>query len=240
VLFGLQRPKTATFQGWTDFACGRLFRTAVATTGMAALKTNFEPGIGTDTAKAVADCIHSSHVEDIGLALLKKESDLMEGDDSADFTLDYDRLSEYQATKFQLQLARLILTFVELLHLLIARNRNMLLNVFQERKKGIDLVGNGILHSEMPGWLKKCTLDNYFSLGTYRRTKISNAEELCSTASETAHSRSDTKHRSYCHFSHSEHGGYDSPRGSIGGASQNSTNAAELKVLFKRVSLLHD
>jgi hypothetical protein len=115
--------------------CAVLFRTAVATAGMAALKTNFDPGIGTDSAKVVADCIHSSNVKEIGLALLKNSSELSEEKSNVDLLPDYDRLSEDEIKKLQLKLARLIVAFIELLHLLIARNRDMLLDVIQERKK---------------------------------------------------------------------------------------------------------
>jgi hypothetical protein len=74
--------------------CAILFRTCVSTSGLAVLKTTCEPGLGNETAKIVADCIHSSRVKDIGLALLKKDTDLIEGEASTDFTLDYGRLSE--------------------------------------------------------------------------------------------------------------------------------------------------
>ena len=54
----------------------------------------------------------------------------------ADFSLEsYDRLSDGEIDKLQLKLARLIVVFFELLHLLITRNRQMLLDVMQERKK---------------------------------------------------------------------------------------------------------
>lgn len=81
--------------------------------------------------------VHSSHIKEIGLGLLKKNSDFTEGDSGGgDLVLDsYDRLSDDEVKKFQLKLARLIVVFIELLHLLIARNRQMLLDVIQERKK---------------------------------------------------------------------------------------------------------
>jgi hypothetical protein len=50
--------------------CAVLFRTAVATVGMAVLGTNNDPGIGTDAVKVVIDCIHSSQVKEIGLSLM--------------------------------------------------------------------------------------------------------------------------------------------------------------------------
>ncbi|ACI65622.1 predicted protein [Phaeodactylum tricornutum CCAP 1055/1] len=115
--------------------CAVLFRTAVATVGMAVIRTNTDPGIGNDAAKIVADCIHSSHVKEIGLALLKRNSDFPEHDPNSDFLTDNDRLSDEEIKKLQVKLARLIVVFVELLHLLIARNRDILLGVIKDRKK---------------------------------------------------------------------------------------------------------
>lgn len=122
--------------------CAVLFRTAVATVGQAVLGQNAEPGIGSDAAKVVADCIHSSDVKEMGLTLLHKNSDFMEGDNSTDFSLDYDRLTEDEIRRLRLKIARIIVVFIELLHLLIARNRDLLLDVIQERKRGYDALGS--------------------------------------------------------------------------------------------------
>ena len=92
-----------------------------------------DPGIGIDAAKVVSECIHSSRVKDMGVSLLKKNSNVEEEDD--DFIQSYDRLSEEEIKKFQLKLARSLVVFMELLHLLIARNRDLLLDVIQTRKK---------------------------------------------------------------------------------------------------------
>jgi hypothetical protein len=108
---------------------------------MAVLGTNQDPGIGTDASKVVADCIHSSHVKEIGLSLLKKNSAVMEGDTQAESGNDYGRLGDEEVKKLQLKLARLIVVYIELLHLLIARNRDILLDVIQERKKNEQSVG---------------------------------------------------------------------------------------------------
>lgn len=116
--------------------CSLLFRTAVATVGMSVLGTNSDPGIGTDAAKVVADSVHSSHVKEMGLALLQKNAESNAGESEMDFMLDYDRLSEDEMKKLQLKLARLVVVFLELLHILIARNRDVLLEVIHERKKG--------------------------------------------------------------------------------------------------------
>lgn len=115
--------------------CAILFQTAVATTGMAVLKTNYDPGIGTDAAKVVADCIHNSRVKEIGLALLKEPSEQYERNSDDFSVMDSGRLSEDEVSKLQLKLARLVVAFIELLHLLIGRNRDILLEVIQERKK---------------------------------------------------------------------------------------------------------
>ena len=49
--------------------------------------------------------------------------------------MDSGQLAETEIDKLQLKLARLIITFVDLLHLLIARNRDKLLTVIKERKR---------------------------------------------------------------------------------------------------------
>jgi hypothetical protein len=115
--------------------CAILFQTAVATTGMAVLKTNYDPGIGTEAAKVVADCIHNSRVKEIGLTLLRESSEQQERSLGDFTTMDSGRLSENEVAKLQLKLARLVVAFIELLHLLIGRNRDMLLEVIQDRKK---------------------------------------------------------------------------------------------------------
>lgn len=82
---------------------------------------------------------------------------------------------------------------------------------------------HGILQSDTPRWLKQCTVESYFSAGTYQQTKVLIAEELC-FISFIEGSRSDSngsRQRSESHLSHSDNG-YDSPRGSIGGVSHTS------------------
>ena len=144
--------------------CSMLFRTAVATVGMAVLGTATDPGIGTDAAKVVADSIHSSHVKEIGLALLRSSSELNKDESTSEFALEFDHLSEYETKTLQVKMGRLVVVFLELLHILIARNRDILLEVIQERKRGDassrcglpggsrpNSVGNVSLHTDRSG-----------------------------------------------------------------------------------------
>jgi hypothetical protein len=71
----------------------------------------------------------------MGQCLLKKNTNVEEEDDG-DALQSYDRLGEDEVKKFQLKLARSLVVFMELIHLLISRNRDLLLDVIQERKKG--------------------------------------------------------------------------------------------------------
>ena len=81
----------------------------------------------------MSECIHSSRVKEIGTVLLRKNTGVRQDDD--DILQSYDRLSEEEVQKFQLKLARSLVVFMELLHLLIARNRDLLLEVVQKRKQ---------------------------------------------------------------------------------------------------------
>lgn len=68
--------------------------------------------------------------------LPQTQSDNIKKDQMSEFTLEnYDRLSDGEIEKLQLKLARLIVVFFELLHLLITRNRQRLLDVMNDRKK---------------------------------------------------------------------------------------------------------
>jgi hypothetical protein len=71
----------------------------------------------------------------MGVYLLKKNTDVEEEEDG-DVLQRYDRLGEDEVKKLQLKLSRSLVVFMELLHLLISRNRDLLLDVIQERKKG--------------------------------------------------------------------------------------------------------
>lgn len=66
----------------------------------------------------------------------------------------YERLSDEEVEKVQTKLARIIVTFLELLHLLIARNRHIILAAVQARKrKGTDAVSttSGSYEGNGPG-----------------------------------------------------------------------------------------
>lgn len=73
----------------------------------------------------------------MGVSLLKKNGNAAMEDASSDMFLSADRLGEDEVKKFQNKLARSIIVFLELLHLLIARNRDLLLSVIQEKRKEI-------------------------------------------------------------------------------------------------------
>ncbi|GAX19245.1 hypothetical protein FisN_4Lh171 [Fistulifera solaris] len=114
--------------------CSLLFSTAAATVGTAVLGTNADPGIGTEAAKVVVDSIHSSHIKEMGLSLLRNTSEPQQENDDAIFLTSFDRHTEDEIHKLQIKFAKLIVVFLELLHVLIARNRSALLEIIQERK----------------------------------------------------------------------------------------------------------
>jgi hypothetical protein len=86
-----------------------------------------------DAAKVISECIHTSKVKEMAVSLLKKNNNVEEEDD--DVLHSYDRLGEEEIKKYQLKLARSFVVFMELLHLLIARNRDLLLDFIQSRRK---------------------------------------------------------------------------------------------------------
>jgi hypothetical protein len=111
---------------------------------------NYNPGIGFDAAKVVSDSIHSSRVKEIGLYLLTKNVNVEEEEDG-DVLQAYDRLGEDEVNRLQLKLARSLVVFLELVHLLIARNRNLLLTVIHERKSKGE---SGAHHSQKRSFTK--------------------------------------------------------------------------------------
>eukprot|EP00535_Pseudo-nitzschia_heimii_P008056 CAMPEP_0197181318 /NCGR_PEP_ID=MMETSP1423-20130617/5641_1 /TAXON_ID=476441 /ORGANISM="Pseudo-nitzschia heimii, Strain UNC1101" /LENGTH=3706 /DNA_ID=CAMNT_0042631551 /DNA_START=249 /DNA_END=11369 /DNA_ORIENTATION=- len=113
--------------------CAVLFRTLISSNGSTVLGSSNDPGIGIEAAKVVSECIHSSRVKEIGTVLLRKYTRVRQDDD--DVLQSFDRLTEDEVQIFQLKLARSLVVFMELLHLLIARNRDLLLKVVQKRKR---------------------------------------------------------------------------------------------------------
>lgn len=79
--------------------------------------------------------MYSGKVKEMGLVLLQKDAYVAEPNDGG-FGMMYDRLSEAEVTTLQVKLARAIVVFMEILHLLIARNRDLLLDVMEARKRG--------------------------------------------------------------------------------------------------------
>lgn len=64
----------------------------------------------------------------------------------------YERMSEDEIEKVQTKLARIIVTFLELLHLLISRNRHVILAAVQSRKrKGADAPSTASGSNDEPG-----------------------------------------------------------------------------------------
>ena len=99
-----------------------------------------EHGIGNNAAKVLIDSMLSSRIKEMGLVLLTKDAHTTEQTDGGyGMMADYDRLSDDEVIKLQVKLARIILIFMEILHLLISRNRDLLLDVMEARKRGEQL-----------------------------------------------------------------------------------------------------
>jgi hypothetical protein len=110
--------------------CAVLFRTAIATNGIKVLGRPTEHGIGNAAAKVVADCIHTSRIKEMGQTLLKKHGSVAEEGDGH----EYVKLNENEVRILQSKFAKGLVIFIELLHLLISRNRDQLLKVVELRK----------------------------------------------------------------------------------------------------------
>ena len=128
-----------------------------------------DPGIGIEAAKVVSECIHSSRVKEMGISLLKKNGNFEVEDD--DILQSYDRLDQDEVQEFQLKLARSFVVFMELLHLLISRNRDLLLDVIQTRKK-----------NEIGSILPVSKHGRDVSLGSYQTINKTNNREVSSPA----------------------------------------------------------
>lgn len=110
-----------TVCGW----CEVLFRTAIATNGASILGDKVEKGIGKAAVKVVAECIHQSRVKETGLVML--DSKVLEKLIGENKHFMYERLSPEEVKYYQTKLSRAIVMFMELLHILIGRNRDLLL-----------------------------------------------------------------------------------------------------------------
>lgn len=91
-------------------------------------------GLSADSAKLLMECIHSSGIKRIGQTFLSSNSSSEES--NTEMYRPYESLNEEEIERVQTKLARMIVTFLELLHLLIARNRDVLLTVVQAKKQG--------------------------------------------------------------------------------------------------------
>ena len=93
--------------------------------------------IGKGASKVVAACIHSCIVKKIAQNFLKQfptENEMKSTDLGATVMLRYGKLSEEEVLKNQAKLARGVVIFMELLHILLVRNRDTLLSVVHDRR----------------------------------------------------------------------------------------------------------
>ena len=120
--------------------CSVLFRTIIAINGLTVTGNyNTHQGIGKDALKIVAECIHRSNVRDIAqLFLQRPPSATTSSDDERTPDTPSDRLSDDEIRSCQLKLARAVVLMMELLLLLIGRNRDILWKVIKDRKKESD------------------------------------------------------------------------------------------------------
>ncbi len=134
--------------------CAILFRTAVATNGSAVIADRShrsDQGIGTAALRVISECIHRSRVKEIGITMLVRK----ESDSRKTFSL-YERLSTEEVSLNLMKLARAIIIFMELLHVLIGRNRDILLSINESRKRretsslGSNSVRGGIQYGMPP------------------------------------------------------------------------------------------
>jgi hypothetical protein len=128
-----QSPLEASIEAVSTW-CSVLFRTITATNGQDVLGGQRQ-GLNAAAAKLVADCIHLSGVKQIGLTFLSLDVSEDSKNNQQDMYSSYQMLDEEEIEAAQTKLARMIVTFFELLHLLIARNRDVLLTVVQVRKR---------------------------------------------------------------------------------------------------------
>jgi hypothetical protein len=96
--------------------------------------------IGPSAEKVLADCIFLCKVKELGVALLSTNTGYaaeFDDEEAAQPMMGgrHGRLTDEEVVKFQHSLARSIGIYLELLHLLIARNRDLLLVVVKTRKR---------------------------------------------------------------------------------------------------------
>jgi len=130
-----QSPLEASVEAVSTW-CSVLFRTVIATNGQGVLGGQRQQGLSADSAKLVMECIHSSGVKRIGITFLTVNAQMEESNMEAGMYSPYEALDVEEIEMVQIKLARMIVTFVELLHLLIGRNRDVLLAVVHSRKRG--------------------------------------------------------------------------------------------------------
>ena len=135
--------------------CAVLFRTAVATNGLSVITENQNiQSIGPSAIKVVASCIYHSRVKDIGQMMLRKKID-EENSATTDKGFHLERLSDDEMSQESVKLARAIVIFMELVHVLIGRNRDLLLSFVESRKKregsSISGAANHFLSTSSPG-----------------------------------------------------------------------------------------
>ena len=86
-------------------------------------------GIGTSAIKVVADCIHSSRIKECGLSMLQHTPEEVDTFD------DEGKIRSGETIKTQRKLARACVIFIELLHILLGRNRDLLLTAVEARNR---------------------------------------------------------------------------------------------------------
>lgn len=147
--------------GW----CAVLFRTSVATHGASILGTNSEQGIGKAAVKVIADCIHHSRVKEIGLVML--DTTLSENPNENHSHSIYEKLSRNEVKDYQIKLSRAIVILMELLHVLIGKNRDLLLSV-SKMNLGDHRGDHSFGHPPSPG----CYSDSYNEQSYFFQDKI--------------------------------------------------------------------
>lgn len=137
--------------------------------------------------------MYSGKVKEMGLVLLQKDAYVSEQNSGGYGMMVFDRLTEAEMTKLQLKLARAIVVFMEILHLLVARNRDLLLAAMEERKRGEAMsTASGGYHNSRAPSVGRTTPDMSRQRGHHRG--LSNASGYSGgymSAGETEGSRRD-------------------------------------------------